>query len=59
MVIAVTGYEFQKGIEFGGDGIKIALCRVQAAKLAKTQCIQQQRMRKGRFGLMGRSSEKR
>ena len=26
MVIAVTGYAFQKGIEFGGDRLKIALC---------------------------------
>ena len=35
MVIAVTGYAFNDHIENGGDGLKIGLVRVQAAKVAK------------------------
>ena len=35
MVIAVTGYVFSESIESGGDGLKIGLIRVQAAKIAQ------------------------
>ena len=35
MVIAVSGYAFSESIESGGDGLKIWLIRVQAAKIAQ------------------------
>ena len=35
MVLAITGYAFENHIENGGHGIKLALVRIQAAKIAK------------------------
>ena len=35
MLVAVTGYAFCNNIEHGGEGVKIALCCVQSAKMAK------------------------
>jgi hypothetical protein len=35
MVLAITGYAFEGDIEEGGHGVKIALVRIQAARVAK------------------------
>lgn len=37
MVVAFTGYAFENSIENGGEGVKLGMYRVQAARIAKRQ----------------------
>jgi len=48
MAVAFTAYAFDGNVENGGDGIKLGLYRVQAARIAKKT------VRKGRRDENGR-----
>ena len=47
MLVAITGYAFVGDIEDGGEGVKIGLIRVQAARIAKKTVKESTRDKKG------------
>ena len=47
MLVAITGYAFVGDIEDGGEGVKIGLIRVQAARIAKKTVKESTRNKKG------------
>ena len=53
MLIAVTGYAFEDSIERGGDGLKLGLIRVQAAKVAKKTVRESTRDEEGQIRYNG------